>query len=116
MTGLFQKPVGQLPVDALFNATIQMLPFPIQADHQRGKRPFGKAVLGLERGHRDAGEMMDLQGSDDFRGITRVQSCRGERISRCQTRIQMIVSLFAGFLAELRPNSRIARWRFAQTL
>ena len=91
MTGFFHEPVGQLPVDALFNATIQLLPFPIQADDQRGKRPFGKAVLGLERGHRDAGEMMDLQGSDDFRGVTRMQSSRGDRINRCQTGIQMLV-------------------------
>ena len=59
---------------------------------------------------------MDLQGSDDFRGITRMQFCRSDRINRCQARIQMLVPLFPGFLAELRPNSRIARWRFAQPL
>ena len=39
-----------------------------------------------------------------------------QRISCNQARIEMIVPLFTGFLAELRPHRRIARRRFAETL
>ena len=41
---------------------------------------------------------------------------RGQRISGNQARIEMILPLFTGFLAELRPHRRIARRRFTQPL
>ena len=43
MAFIFRRPVGQLTVDALFNATIQMLPFPIHANHQRGKKAVAES-------------------------------------------------------------------------
>src|SRR5262245_58394456 len=41
---------------------------------------------------------------------------RSDWVNRGQAGIQMVGALFTRFLAELRPHSRIARGRLAQTL
>ena len=55
MLRLFYETVGQLPINPLFDTPIQRVPFAVQADDQGGKGPFGKPVLLLKLGHRDAG-------------------------------------------------------------